>query len=140
MKYLSLALLFLSIPVNAETVTASVQWLKPTAREDGSALPGEEIIRYNVYYSIDTNAGEEGDLGNVVTTANNITSASVVLELTPGNYTLRLAVETIDNNNYPSELSEVQEIPFSVVSNIQPLPPSNILINFECTPSCSVQR
>lgn len=140
MKYILLLLILLSPLSTAETVTASVGWLKPTARNDGSPLPGEQIVRYNVYYSLDTVLYGPGDLAQIATTPNNGTSIDIAMELSPGNYVLRLAIETIDNNNHPSELSEIQEIPFSVSSNISPLPPSNILINFDCTPDCTVTR
>lgn len=140
MKYLILLLLLIPIPAIAETITASVQWLKPTSRNDGSPLPGEQIVRYNVFYSIDTVDGQEGDLGNVAVTPSNGTSLDVVLELPPGNYVFRLAITTIDNNNYESEVSEIQNIPISVVSNLTPNPPTNILINFSCEPLCTVER
>jgi len=93
-----------SVTSNSATLTVNpfasiaLSWDTPTAREDGSALPLNEIDSYKVYISYEGDSFE--DTLSVPASLNNIELA----DMPPGNY--QLAIATTDSTGITGNKSE----------------------------------
>ncbi|MGB5324891.1 MAG: hypothetical protein WBN40_05630, partial [Pseudomonadales bacterium] len=81
--------------VVATTADVALDWLIPTTREDGSALPASEIDSYEIYFYAGSNS-QNGTSINVPAfdQTGNLVSDFVITALNSGNYFFTIA--TID--------------------------------------------
>lgn len=85
--------------------SASVSWEIPSTRADGTPLPADELSGYEIYYTNDS-----GSVAASVPVAGGSTAATVVSNLTSGNYYFSIAA--IDSNGLKSALSTMAAVTF----------------------------
>lgn len=121
MKYLPLFLLLLSFNIFA--ADASLSWVAPVEREDGTAFTESEIKEFRVYYGTVT-----GDYMNSVAVArpdaNAVTPLNLSLTL-PTGFTYYFVVTTVDADGRESQYSAEVSVP---LDHENPKAPTGVIV------------
>ena len=121
-------------------ITCMLFWDAPTELDDQWNTPLDQnlIIGYRVFHAIDADLDPNGSF---TTVDNNLTEELTIdIDEPPGDHVLKFGVVAVLNDGRTSVMSMVLEENFTILSNANPKPPTNLRIQIDCIGSgCIVE-